>query len=263
MGLNIGFAHDSRHKYVLGLAYVNNVDRYGNTENMYTSDTLDLTHFAGFTSQLSYHTNCLNRKQYASAGSAFRISLRYVSGIEHYTPGNTSELMGVSQKRHQWLRVKITGEQYFGKRWYKWGYFGEGVFSNQPLFRNYNASLLAAPAFQPLQDSRSVFLPNFRSFSYVAIGLRNVIELRRNLDLRLEGYAYSPWHPIRQNQQQLPSVDQNRAFPHVQGTGTAGLVYRSPVGPVSLSLNYYEDSRKPWGVLFHVGYLLYHPRSLE
>ncbi len=262
-GVNIGFAHDSRHKYVFSFAYVNNQDRYGNTADMSTSDTLDVTHFEGLTTHISYSNNCLNRKQYASEGHAFRASLHYISGAEHYTPGSSSLFENGSHLKHSWFRLKISTERYFGQGWYKWGYSGEGVFSNQPLFRNYNASLLAAPAFQPMPDSKSLFLPNFRSFTYLAVGLRNVVELRKNLDLRVEGYVFSPFHSLSQDNKQLPAFERKTLFQNVYHAGTAGLVYRSPLGPVSLSVNYYEDSRKPWGVLFHIGYLLYHPRSLE
>ena len=45
--------------------------------------------------------------------------------------------------------------------------------------------------------------------------------------------------------------------------GSIAGVYKSPLGPVSLSLNYYDDSQKKLGALLHIGYLLYNKRSTE
>jgi NTE family protein len=50
------------------------------------------------------------------------------------------------------------------------GYLAEGVISNQPRYFNYYATLLAAPAFYPIQDSKSLFLENFRATSYLVLG---------------------------------------------------------------------------------------------
>jgi NTE family protein len=44
---------------------------------------------------------------------------------------------------------------------------------------------------------------------------------------------------------------------------TAGLVLHSTVGPISLSLNYYDDDENQLGVLLHIGFLLYNKNSLE
>ena len=45
--------------------------------------------------------------------------------------------------------------------------------------------------------------------------------------------------------------------------GTAGMVYHSTVGPISLSFNYYDDPENQFGVLLHVGFLLFNKTSME
>jgi NTE family protein len=263
IGLNIGFAFDNRSKFVIHGAHFDNHDRYSNFPNFSTGDTLDVTHFEGVVLGATYSTNSLNRKQYASQGGAFTASLRYIAGMEHYEPGSTALAIDHAKAYHRWLRLKVTSERYFGDGMYKFGYLAEGVFSRQPFFKNYNASMLAASAFTPLQDSKTLFLPKFRSFSYAAAGIRNILELKRTIDLRVEGYAFAPFKQFVQNNLQQPTFDTPQLFQRVNFAGTMGLVYRSPVGPVSLSVNYYDDDKKPWGVLFHIGYLLYNPRSLD
>jgi NTE family protein len=120
-----------------------------------------------------------------------------------------------------------------------------------------------APAFYPLQDSKTLFLENFRSFNYVAGGIKNIWEFYKAFDFRLEGYAFKPFEKIvpAENEPQLPRTDtelNNFSF-----AGAATLVYHSPVGPIALSFNYYDDNTNQFGLLLHIGYILHNRRSLE
>ncbi len=45
--------------------------------------------------------------------------------------------------------------------------------------------------------------------------------------------------------------------------GTAGLVLHSSVGPISLSVNYYDDRENQIGALLHIGFLLFQKTSLN
>jgi NTE family protein len=45
--------------------------------------------------------------------------------------------------------------------------------------------------------------------------------------------------------------------------GASSVVYHSPVGPIALNLNYYQNQPRPFGILFHIGYLLYNKRAIE
>jgi NTE family protein len=55
------------------------------------------------------------------------------------------------------------------------GYYLHAKFSNQPVFNNYQGTIINAPGFNPIQDSRTLLLENFRSFNFVAGGWRNVL----------------------------------------------------------------------------------------
>ncbi len=176
-------------------------------------------------------------------------------------PGSTSVETSAATGDHEWFRFKASAEQYFDAGWYRPGYLLEGVVSNQPFFTNYYGTLVNAPAFNPLQDSRTLVLQNFRAFNYLAGGLRNVISVRNRLDFRLEAYAFKPIEYLQQTTQQEPiKVNDIRAIYFV---GTAGLVLHSPMGPISFSLNYYDDRDHQFGALLHVGFLLFNKHSLE
>ncbi len=159
------------------------------------------------------------------------------------------------------MRARITLEQYFKSGFYSSGYYLDAVFSNQPLFANYQSSLINAPAFYPLQDSRTILLQNFRAFNYVAGGWRNVFNLRSKLDFRIEAYLFKPLESIVRGQNQEGLLDDS--FDKIFLTGTAGMVYHSTIGPISLSMNYYDDPENQLGVLLHVGFLLFNKTSME
>jgi NTE family protein len=162
---------------------------------------------------------------------------------------------------HQWFRFKASAEQYFNAGWYRPGYLAEAVISNQPFFQNYYATIINAPAFSPLQDSRTLLLENFRAFNYLAGGVRNVFTLKNKIQFRLDGYVFKPFEYLQQGvDQEVRKIQDLRA---VYFAGTAGFVMHSPIGPISLSVNYYDDKQNQFGALLHVGFLLYNKHSIE
>jgi NTE family protein len=203
----------------------------------------------------------LNRKQYASAGKAYYLTASFFDVHENYIPGNTSTNPAIEQN-HQWFRVRATAQHFFTNRGlFRIGYYADAVFSNQPFFRNYSGTIANAPGYAPFQDSPILILENFRSFNYVAGGLRNVFAIRSKLDLRLEGHIFKPIVYILEgpNQEALSNEDLTSAY----FAGTAGLVLHSPVGPISLSVNYYDDAQNQWGALLHLGFLLFNKHTIS
>jgi NTE family protein len=112
-----------------------------------------------------------------------------------------------------------------------------------------------------MPDTRTLLIQNFRSFNYVAAGLRNIFSLRPNLDFRLEGYLFKPIEAI------LPGTDQetrlSRDLTRISLSGMAALVMHTQVGPLALSFNYYDDRESQFGVMAHIGYLLFQKSSTE
>jgi len=144
---------------------------------------------------------------------------------------------------------------------YRIGIFSEVVFSTQDMFSNYTSSALAAPAFHPIPISKTEFSPAYRAHNYMAFGLRNIFIIRRNLDFRLEGYAFSPYRAILQDDNFLAYY--GPAFSTLNLAGSAGLVFHTPVGPLSISVNYFEKNENPVSVLLNLGYIIFNSRSLD
>jgi NTE family protein len=261
-GVNLGVPLGSFFKSTLSVHGINNIDRYGNRNVFVSSDTLDELRLSGIRSEVQLASSTLNRKQYASRGRAYSFAVQYFNLRENFIPGSTSfDGQLPSRMNHQWFRIKISAEQYLNAGWFRPGYYVEGVFSNQPFFKNYYGTIINAPGFFPIQDSRALLLENFRSFNYVAGGLRSVFSIRNRLEFRLEGYLFKPIEYLAEgaNQEAKTITDLKKVFV----ASTAGLVLHSPIGPISLSVNYYDDNNNQLGVLLHVGYLLFNKHSVE
>ena len=255
-------------KLELQAAFVNFEDQYSPNNSYVSGDIFDENDFNGFSLSAGLSFNSLDRKQYASKGLNFHFGISYFRGEEYYGPGNVLRNEPIYPQLHplrasrSWLKAKMSIDQYIlpGRK-FSLGYLAELVMSNRPLFSTYKSTLLSAPTFYPLADSRSLFLTNFRANTYAALGLKNIIRIKKNLDFRTEGFifqAYKKYELV-----DLQDVKFSEAFPKMHYAASAGLVYQSPIGPVSLCLNRYDDPQKRLGVLFHAGFLLYNKRSFE
>lgn len=261
VGASLGVPVGTRFKASINGHYINNRDKYLDSDVISSLDTLDVLRLDGPRLGFSISTNTLNRKQYASQGKSYELSCDWFSLHERFEPGSTSMVTDEVDKQVSWLRAKVSVQQYFKKGIYSSGYFVEGVLSNQPFLSNYMGTIINAPAFAPFQDSPTLLLPGFRAFNYAVGGWRNVFTLRNNLDFRLEGYVFKPFAAIVQSHDQLAILDPEQM--KIYTAATAGLVLHSSVGPISLSVNYYDDPHHQLGVMLHVGYLLFHKTSLE
>lgn len=259
--VNIGWPLGRRFKTTVSVGGMNTRDRYSNRDFFISSDTLDVLRLRGGSLGFEMASNTLNRKQYASTGRSFSLTGTYFFVEENHTPGNTSFQQGKYKASHRWVQLRLKAEQYLSKGWYKPGYYIEGVLSNQPVFRNYYGTIINAPAFYTLQDSPTLILENFRAFNYMAGGIRNIFTLRPKLDFRLEAYVFKPFEYLQQGSDQ--EVVFNSDFSTFYFVGTAGLVLHSPIGPVSLSFNYYDDEENQFGVLLHAGFLLFRKHPFE
>jgi NTE family protein len=77
----------------------------------------------------------------------------------------------------------------------------------------------------------------------------------------LEGHLFQPFQKITETG--LLKAKYLEAFSFRSTIGSLNFVYSTPVGPASLSLNYYENRNKPVSVMFHLGYIIFNKRALE
>jgi len=250
----------NKDKLEIGGGLATTIDDYYQTSQFLQKDTADRTSFEMITSHLLFERKTLNRKQYATQGTYFCFKARTVHGEEHTVPGSTAaDSLKPTRVIHDWLQFKIVYDKYYKQRGVlRMGLYFEGVTSTQPLFNNYTASILAAPAFQPLTESKTLFQPNFRAHTYAALGLKNIISIKNRFDLRIEGYVYQPYQEIDPGKN-----DYHEPFLRRYLIGTAALIGHTPIGPMSFSVNYYHEEVEPFSFLFHFGYILFNKKATD
>ena len=202
-----------------------------------------------------------NKKQYAYKGSHVLLQANFISGKEDFIAGTTATQKDVTFQ-HQWLQAKFIFDTYFkpiGR--YIPGIYLEAFYSAQPLFSNYTASALAAESFTPIPETRTLFMPAYRANQFLAGGVRNVYTLMKNFDLRVEGYIFQPYKEI--NQANDFSAFYGEKFKNRYFMGSSSLVFHSPVGPISISVNYYQNYDQPFSFLFNFGYIIYNSKGVE
>ncbi|RKD13895.1 patatin [Pelobium manganitolerans] len=265
---NIGFSTGKSAKTLIFGGVLSNTNNYSPIDNFITGADLDKTNFNGFTAGIKYQRDKLNRKQYASKGNKLFAGFSYVNGTEKYYPGDVFKdepiypSLKPQKNDRQWFVAKISSEKYSPiSRKYSIGYQFEGVYSNRPDFSSYKSNLLYASPFYPLSDSKTLFLESLRADKYLSAGIKNVYSATRHLDFRLEGYIFQPYQEIRRSGLQATNYGDALSSRSFIFTGAA--VYHSPVGPIALNFNYYDDKPKNFGVFFHIGYLIYNKRALE
>lgn len=248
--------------------HIYNRDNYSPNQTFTSGSILDFSSLDGFISGINYSKNTLNRKQYASSGMKWDVSLNFISGFEKYHPGNIITAppqgtdMSTQKSKREWLKLDIQKEKYYSLSGrYALGYAFHGVLSNRPKFTTYMSNLLNSSSFYPLQDSRSIFNTELRADNFMAIGIKNVYNIRKNTDLRIEGFVFQPFNEIKQ--QNIQQAKFGNLFADRSFIANTALIYHTPIGPISANVNYYDNNTRKFGFLFHIGYLLYNKRALE
>jgi len=238
-------------------------DAYYQTENFTNKDTNDRTRFKGNSLSWTIEQNSLNRKQFASEGSLFILRMRYVDGHENSVSGSTSVEQYDIRQHHNW--INFTGELRtfpFAFPHFKMGLHALANITSQSLFKNYTATILSMPAFQPIPDMQTYFLPEYRSPQYVGGGLNIIFTLWKQFDIRLDAYIYQPFKQLVKNDD--GTFGYSKLFKGETQAGSLSGIYHSPVGPVRLSLNYFpQQLLHPFNFQVSYGYVIFNERAIR
>jgi NTE family protein len=255
-----GFPLKLHSKVYGGIAFSNSIDQYYQTDVFNKGDQPDKTTFNSFSTVAGFENNSLNYKQFPSEGAFRRFSVKYITGKETNTPGTTSvENTPASNAGHNYFQVEAHSTSFFnfGSK-FTIGLKGEAVFSNKELFSNYRSTKLSAPGFYPTPHSKSLFIENFHSNNYLAGGLNTIFHFNSSLNLRFEGYGFVP---INETLPKTGNVPQTAFIENYYLQGLAALVYHTGVGPLSISLNYYEKPDTQLYFLLSFGYIMFNKRG--
>ncbi|MBI3510991.1 MAG: patatin-like phospholipase family protein [Bacteroidetes bacterium] len=263
--MGMGFPVRNKGRIVLSSGAIFVRDLYYQTAQFTSTDTTDRTDLTGSSSHLLYERNTLNRKQFATSGTYFSFKARYVYAEEFFKPGTTATGQDPYRHIHDWLQFRLTYDTYFKERGrWRLGFYGEAVYSSQPLFHNYTSTALYAPAFNPTPESQTYFIPEFRAYQYAGAGLKSIFVIQKNIDLRIEGYVFAPYQEIRENTTAHTAYfTAPLAISSIHYIGSSALVWNSPLGPVSFNVNYYSTKAYPWSFMFNFGYIIFNRKAMD
>ncbi|OEK07449.1 patatin-like phospholipase family protein [Roseivirga misakiensis] len=265
IGSTLGIGTGSRSVITLNTRFIRNTDEYGNTNVVSSNDVLDKLDLTSFVTEVAYERNSLNKKQFPSSGTRFYASAKYFNGSLNYSPGTTSIIFNPNaptelSRNANWLALDVGFDEYFEvSKTYTFGWMFNAQYSTFDRLYNYRGSQMYLPVFEPLFDSKTYFLENYRAPGFLGAGIRQIWRPKRSLEMRLELYAYSPFEQILEGPNQEALV--KTGFDSISFLGMAALVYNTLPGPISLRLNYIEQNNVPFGLMLSFGYLIFERKS--
>ena len=117
------------------------------------------------------------------------------------------------------------------------------------------------PGFRPFPHAQTMLLENYRAATYAGLTVNPVFKLRPFLYLHVSAGYFQPYK--RLIEQSGGSYIYSGIFPRGGFIGNAAAVWQSPIGPISLSLSYYEQSEVKWFPQFNIGFLLFEKSFLS
>jgi NTE family protein len=235
---------------------------YFNTPLYTSADTADITYIDFIQPCLTIEHNTLNYKQFADKGTFWNISIGYSKAYEYNEPGTTSKHIISFFEDRQWLKLKGTLESYYlSNHKIKTGTKLNFTFSNMPVLRNYYSTLLQAEAFHPTIESKLLFIEQYRTFSYAAIRQPVIYTPFKKFQIRITPGVFIPYQEIKTND--YYDVYLTSPLSSLYFTFSSTILYHTPVGPLSLSYNYYQNTDiaglnlTPSTIFFNFGYIIF------
>jgi NTE family protein len=110
------------------------------------------------------------------------------------------------------------------------------------------------PAYSPIYEMLTIYQPLYRPLGFTAIGMRNVFAIGKKFDFRLEGFVMAPFREISSNEMQ--QVVRSDYFPNLHTLFSTSFVYITPIGPISTSVNWYDDGT-PVSFFINLGFVIF------
>ena len=256
-----GYPYAKKGLIDFGLSFSTSRDKYYQTLVFNQGDELDLTTFESFSSYIRIDKKNFDYKQFPTDGGRKMFVIRYVDGVELFNPGTTAPIAVKSEQNHNYFQITGLYDQFFKiNRYWSLGAFFEGTFNNKKLFSNYTSAVITAPAFQPTPNSKSLFIQNFRANQYLAAGGKLIYRVTDDLHLRTEAYGFVPVQRLEAGENFIATYN-NKILSRVYLMGVGAAVYQTPVGPVSVEMNYYDKPGDKWFFSVNFGYMLFNKRG--
>ena len=231
-------------------------DKFYNTNYFSKNDTSDVAQFTGLIAGVIFEKNTFNTYFFPDVGMNLRICANFNYGKNSYKPGTTSFSDASEIKYHNWFSISAVYEQYvLSRRVLSLGLFAQVELSNDKIWSNYTSTLLHANSFEPFQDSKLRFFPEYRNNNFGVLGVKCLVKLPYELVVSVEAYSFTPIFPIHSNEEQQAVI--GRVYEKTYYMASAGIVFRNKYVPIGLHFNLYNNKETPYTISFNIGYLMF------
>ena len=263
--VNGGIPLSLRKSYVMkiGADVGANLMTYFSVSDFSSIDTPERVIFRYISPSLTINRNTFDHKQYPTQGNSRLLNFRYTFGQETFIPGSRSNRDArVDNEPKTLFTARFSDERYYrmGEH-FSLGILVDIALGNSSFMSDYISTVLAQPAFQPTPHSKTLMLPQYRADTYFGFGLTPVVRFTSSISLHLSGFFFQPY------QKTMEDVDGNlynaKPFSTHSWMTAAALVWQSPIGPVSLTTNYYEKEVNSFYNQLNIGFLIFKRKALS
>ncbi len=260
--LLVGFPLTMKGRLEFGLGYGAITDYYIQDRSTITSTTKDdksIFSLGSVFGRIESYT--LNNVMYPTRGYNHSTSLQLIGGDEFFRSEEHPE-NNVSNKKDVWVQYRAKMEQYYRlTHHFTLGTYGELAFSTRSLLDNYTVSVIQAPAFQPTPHSKTVFNAAFSANKFVALGIKPIYNLTKQLHLRGEAYWFVPYQSFYRNADN--SAAYSAPFSSSQFIAETSLVFNFKIASAGMFVNYYSSAASQWNFGLNIGFLLFNPKFTD
>ena len=246
--LKIGMPVTKKSKLEIKTGIGETNDKYFNNTAILSTDTSDITRFKNWVTGGCFELNTLNSDIYATHGRNIKISIQYIYGNEHFTPGNTysnntlfSPFHNITYKKHSWLQFDLQTKEFHSvTQRYTLGFLTQIHYSFQDLFFTQKASLLNSTSFAPTMETFTRFYPEYRANQFFGAGLEQIFKIGESFlgssHVRGGIYGFIPVREILANDYNQPYYGE--MFKQFYVIGALSFVSVTPLGNIVLSASY-------------------------
>lgn len=219
------------------------------------TDVIDLSQNMA-TARLLYTLNTLNQSGSPTAGRLFEVRLSAALGQSYL---NSNYRQSRERLHRSWWQADAHWEEYvrLSSSW-SLGLNARALYSGRRLFREYLASVIDAPAWEPSPTYSNLLIPDLRANGFAAIGMEPVWMLGSMIQLRAQGSVMLPARRI------LCDASGNSYYgdwlSHPVWFGGVRAVAALPFADISVYTNYLSAKGGRWNFGLSLGLFIQAPK---
>jgi NTE family protein len=258
--LSAGIPLSTRGRFEFGMGYGALTDHYIQNSNT-TPENEDMSLFSLGSLFAHIESYTLNNLMYPTSGHNFTSTLQLIGGEESFQ-SPLHPITNLSERIDWWAQIKGKYDQYYtiNPKW-SLGTFGEMVLTSRRLLYNFTDSRIQAPAFTPTPHSKTIFNGGFSANQYLALGIKPIYHITKDLHIRTEAYWFVPYRTIERAADNTAYY--SAPFKSSEFMSETSLVFNFKMASAAMYVNYYSTGVSKWNFGLNIGILLFNSKFIQ